>query len=463
MKRRKASKVVLSLVIAGLLTALAATQALAVPSFHRQTGQDCTVCHTMFPELTPTGRVFKMTGYVINKTMSKYPSYPPLAGMAQVSWERTNLTQPPGSLPNDIWSLHSFSSTLGNNAVSTPQQFSVFYGGQIYDKIGAFIQATYANDANKMALDNTDIRYANSTTLCDRDLVFGVTLNNNPTVEDVWNSTPAFSFPYATSNFAPTPTAATLIDGGLAAQVGGVGVYGYYDNLIYAAFTAYRTAENGPTLIFGAGNHPLGVQVDQTIPYWRVALTRQYGSHSFELGTFGLAGYTFTGAQRDSQFRDHFWDGAIDAQYQYIHDRHSFSMQAVWIHEDQDLIGTFASGGSANRFNYLDTFRINGNYYYRHPTCGSFGGTVGFFSTTGRTDPVLYAPAPVSGSNNGSPDSNGVILELDYMPPWKYLYTKLSVQYVIYNKFNGAGTNYDGFGRNASDNNTLYVLLWTAF
>ena len=63
---------------------------------------------------------------------------------------------------------------------------------------------------------------------------------------------------------------------------------------------------------------------------------------------------------------------------------------------------------------------------------------------------------PVSGSLNGSPNSNGVILELDYMPPWKYLYTKFTLQYVIYNEFNGAGTNYDGFGRNASDNNTLY-------
>ena len=81
MKRRKAGEVILSLVIAGLLTALAATQARAVPSFARQTGQDCYRCHTMFPELTPTGRVFKMTGYVINKTMSKCPSLSSVAAM----------------------------------------------------------------------------------------------------------------------------------------------------------------------------------------------------------------------------------------------------------------------------------------------------------------------------------------------------------------------------------------------
>ena len=36
-------------------------------------------------------------------------------------------------------------------------------------------------------------------------------------------------------------------------------------------------------------------------------------------------------------------------------------------------------------------------------------------------------------------------------------------QYVIYNKFDGASHNYDGTGRNASDNNTLYLYLWLAF
>ena len=33
----------------------------------------------------------------------------------------------------------------------------------------------------------------------------------------------------------------------------------------------------------------------------------------------------------------------------------------------------------------------------------------------------------------------------------------------MYNKFNGASDNYDGAGRNASDNNTLYLLSWINF
>jgi hypothetical protein len=379
--------------------------------------------------------------------------------MAQISYANTHTSQPPGSLPPEIWSLHTTSSQ--NGIFGSPQQLSVFYAGQIYDKLGAFVQATYANDANKMALDSTDIRYANAITVCDKDLIFGVTLNNNPTLEDVWNSTPAFSFPYASANLAPTPAASTLIDNTLAAQVGGAGLYAYWNNTIYAAFTVYRTSLNGITSPFGAGNHPLSTYVDGAVPYWRIALTRQQGSHSFEIGTYGLTSKVFV--TDNSGPTDQFWDVALDGQYQYIRNKQTFSLQTTWIHENQDRSGSFAAGAASNRSDSLDTYRINGNYYFRTDKCGTIGGSVALFTTTGTTDPLLYAPAPGTGSLNGSPNSNGVILELDYMPPWKYVYTRFSVQYVIYGQFNGASSNYDGFGSHASDNNTFYVLAWLAF
>jgi hypothetical protein len=40
---------------------------------------------------------------------------------------------------------------------------------------------------------------------------------------------------------------------------------------------------------------------------------------------------------------------------------------------------------------------------------------------------------------------------------------KLGIQYTIYTVYNGGGQNYDGFGRNASDNNTLFLYAWLAF
>src|SRR5580700_3816777 len=43
-----------------------ATPSRAVPSFARQTGMTCAACHTVFPELTPFGREFKLNGYVLD-------------------------------------------------------------------------------------------------------------------------------------------------------------------------------------------------------------------------------------------------------------------------------------------------------------------------------------------------------------------------------------------------------------
>ena len=458
MNNQKMAGTIFLQVVFGLILILVVSDAHAVPSFKRQTGLDCIACHTMFPELTPVGRAFKLTGYTMNKNGGSYPSLPPVSGMAQFSISHTNTPQPPGSNPTELWSLHSLSS--GNDAVGSPQQLSVFYAGQVYGKVGAFVQATYADDANRMSLDTADVRYADSLTICDKDFIYGVTVNNNPTSEDVWNSTPAFSFPYAAANLAPTPAAGAVIDNGLATQVGGGGLYAYWNNMIYAAASVYRTSLNGITYPFGAGNHPLGVFVDGAIPYWRLALTHQYEGHSFSIGTYGLSAYLMSNGT--SSPTDHFMDIALDGQYQYIKDKQAFSVQTTWIHENQNRSGSFAQGLSSNPSDYLDTYRINGNYSYR-TQLGTLGGSVGYFTTTGGIDPVLYAPSPVSGSLSGSPNSNGFILEADYIPTWKYLYTKFSLQYVIYNQFNGAANNYDGFGRNASDNNTLYFLVWVAF
>ena len=45
-------------------------QAYAVPSFARQTGLSCNVCHSNPPELTAFGRNFKLKGYVLTDMTS---------------------------------------------------------------------------------------------------------------------------------------------------------------------------------------------------------------------------------------------------------------------------------------------------------------------------------------------------------------------------------------------------------
>jgi hypothetical protein len=40
---------------------------------------------------------------------------------------------------------------------------------------------------------------------------------------------------------------------------------------------------------------------------------------------------------------------------------------------------------------------------------------------------------------------------------------RVGAQYTGYLRFNGGTTNYDGFGRSASDNNSLFLFTWMAF
>jgi hypothetical protein len=40
---------------------------------------------------------------------------------------------------------------------------------------------------------------------------------------------------------------------------------------------------------------------------------------------------------------------------------------------------------------------------------------------------------------------------------------RLAAQYTRYLSFNGSGTNYDGAGRNAGDNNSVYLLVGVIF
>ena len=82
----------------GSAWAMSAPEALAVPSFARQTGMACEACHTVFPELTHFGRVFKANGYRLTnlkqvrdvsgkkEELLELSQMPPLSIMAQISY-----------------------------------------------------------------------------------------------------------------------------------------------------------------------------------------------------------------------------------------------------------------------------------------------------------------------------------------------------------------------------------------
>ena len=421
---------------------------LAVPSFARQTGMACEACHTVFPELTPFGRAFKMNGYLIdnlpqvkeitadNKDALLLNWLPPLSVQFIASYTKfkTALPDPAGGLSQ-------------NGTVQFPEEFSLFYAGRIAPKLGGFIQLTFDNNDNTVGWDNTDIRFADQTTLGKDTLTWGLSFNNSPTVQDPWNSTPAWHYPFSqTSSLAPSPVATTQLDGIGNGTVAGLTAYGYWNNLVYLELGGYAAAPHG------LGGAPLNsLFPDATVhggsPYARIAVQPQWGRNSLEVGLIGFADQlTPANMNVTSGPTDQYKDYGFDAEYQFLGDDNIVSAELQYIHEKQNLNATLPSDPS----NTLNSFRLGGSYFYQR----QWGGSLGYFSTTGNTNPALYA------TSTGSPNTSGWALELDYLP-WQNV--KLAVQYTLYTKFNGASSNYDGTGRNASDNNTLYIFAWLAF
>ena len=114
----------------------------------------------------------------------------------------------------------------------------------------------------------------------------------------------------------------------------------------------------------------------------------------------------------------------------------------------------------------LTQFRIVGAYNYLQ----TYGASLGYQQTWGTKDALLYAPGQDTGSANGSPNSQAVIAQVDWTPFGKpdswgapFANVRLGLQYIYYPQFNGGNANYDGFGRSASGNNTLYAFAWFAF
>lgn len=89
------------------------------------------------------------------------------------------------------------------------------------------------------------MRYANTTDIGGMPVVYGIRANNNPTVQDPWNSTPAWGYPFVATNLANTPGAKTLIDQGFAAQVLGAGAYAFLNDQRYLEADVYQTLNPG--------------------------------------------------------------------------------------------------------------------------------------------------------------------------------------------------------------------------
>lgn len=419
-----------------------------IPSFSRQTKFACNVCHYGFPQLTPFGRLFKLNGYTLTglSTIGGGDTTHPTLKLAPI---------PPASamVIASLTHLRAAIPQTQNNTTTFPDELGVFLAGEVTPKLGAFVQFTYSGLDGSFGIDNTEFRFADHGSLASRELLYGVTLHNNPTMQDVWNTTPAWGFPFVASAVAPAPTASALLDETLGQQVLGLGAYGLWNELLYGELTVYRSAPQGRAAPLDSSARNVGRNV---MPYWRVALQHQFGMTYVMAGSYGMVAELYpTGVVGPV---DRFIDLGFDAQLEHRIGAGVLIARSTYLHERQRLNALVreAPPGAANRRNSLNVFRVNAAYM---PTV-RFNVALGYFRTTGSSDSVLYAPGSVAGSRTGRPDTDGGIGEVD-VNAWQN--TRLGVQYVIYDKFNGAARSYDGAGRRASDNDTLLLFAWIAF
>lgn len=434
--------------------------ALAVPDFASQTGEPCTRCHigAFGPQLTPFGRAFKIGGYTQGGGEGLAAKIP-LSVMIQSSFTNTRSAVPDGAQAHHYATNNNFSL----------DQISVFVAGRVSDHTGGFMQFTWSDVSNEVHVDNIDLRpYTTLFTIGeDTDLRVGTTINNNPTVQDPYNTTPAWSFPYISSLLAPAPAAKPVLAGRFAANTIGYTVYAWYDRKLYLEAGAYTTPSAWLLTRFGDPLDP-GAIVGGA-PYLRAAYEWKWNDNYAHAGALYLDANVNPGVPNGDGVafgstgqvgQDRYTDYAFDAGYQFLGDgTHIVTAQAIYIHEDQRLNASAAGTGLGTSF-HLEQMNANVSYWYQN----TYGATLGWTKTWGSANPFIVASA------NNKPNSNAFTIEADWVPFGKasslynpFVNLKLGVQYTAYTQFDGGTSNYDGTGRSASGNNTLLLFAWLAF
>ena len=462
---------VLFVVMTMLSALLASTTACAIPIFARQTQQNCVACHVggQYPELTPYGRYFKLTGFNQGARQTTEVGLAiPTAMSLQFGVNRMQNNSADGNP-----AATKGSPIDARNGQLAPDQASVYVGGRITDNFGLFAQYTFAWDQGNrrnatFGADNFDLRYADHLVAENRDLIFGLSVNNNPGVTDVFNSSPAWSYPYqysasASATQPPVQTALESFYGGGTAR--GINGYVYFNKSFYAELGNYMATSGVANFLTYTSDssvprHNGSVALMGANPYYRLAYTTDWGPSNLMLGVFGMRSRIGDGSGNGEATT--YNDRGVDAQYQYISDPAVVSAQLRYTAEKiSDPASLAYTNSSAN----LHSFYGKAMFVYR----AKYGAALAYWSEQGSSDPA-YANA-AAGANvfscqdaptcsTGSPNTKAWIPAVFWQP---LLNVRLTLYKTYFTQFMGASKNYDGYGRNARDNNSTYLYMWMDF
>jgi hypothetical protein len=454
----------------------------AVPAFARQTGYYCSTCHTVQPELTPFGRQFKLNGYTSGGT--RCGDVRKIFGnwdLNSQEWTGANLA---------MWVLPTFTHFqsslapnytipgLPSNNIGDFSDATMFFAGQIYCNLGIFSQFSYSSTGNpdstpQIFWDNTELRYTQRMTIAGADVLLGTLANNTPSMQDVWNTAPAWVFPWVPTDVPATfGPPGTVIEGTFAQRAYGAGFYTWVNNMFYAEITGYRSQDANLAKLAGFSPTDGNPRIDGIAPYWRFAVEKTWNEHSLMFGTYGMYSDLMptiagTGQQLNPGKTDKYTDVGVDMQYQYIGETHAVTLRVYNIYETQKLDATFpvspitGQGGASKADQWLNGFNASISYIYdRHISL-----TPAYFNYTGSSDAVYWNS--VTGGVNLRPNTEGYSVDLAYVPYpyggpdlWPWLNARIGILYTHYDKYAGSSSNWDGNGRSARDNDTTFLYAW---
>jgi hypothetical protein len=420
-----------------IAAAMMSSPAQAVPSYARQTGQDCAACHigAFGPQLTPFGIKFKLGGYVDSDGKA---GKIPLSAMVVADYNRYKAQD-------------ADTGEYKSESKSGIAESSIFLAGKLTDHLGSFAQVTNDGIAHSTSLDQVDIRYTGTIEAAGKEALIGVSVNNNPGVQDPFNTLNVWNFPYTSSDHEEMHKLGTeLVSGSGEHRVIGVNAYTLLDDSIYAELGLYNTLSPSIQSRTGQGRFPEpdkepGVEFNSlnNAPYWRVAYMKDLHTSAWHVGLTG-----FDGTLKDRTTGDmahKFKDLGVDASYQFLGTReHVVTVNGSFLRERTT---TPNADTGEDDLNTTKDYRLAASYHFMN----TYGATFGYFKAS---------------SADHQTGNRGFIYQADWTPlgkdsEWKSTFAnlRLGVQYVAF-KGDDAMTL---AGDKPGNKNNLRVFAWTAF
>ncbi|MEO5830167.1 MAG: cytochrome C [Rhodanobacter sp.] len=341
----------------------------------------------------------------------------------------------------------------------------LYLAGRLTEHVGGFVKIETDNIGNgkfKTKLSNLDLRFvAKKLKLAGKDLVIGVSVNNNPGFNDPLAVLPA------ASALGPPGVTGTLLNlsspGAPANHVIGATVYGLYDADWYGEVGTYSSLQPSvqDRLGYSTGSDP-GKLSDTG--YLRFAYMKEFKAQFFSAGVVALT----TRRQRPrSGPADGITDIGYDVTYQYLGNRQNIvQLSYVNIFEKRDYGSTPASpvvpGVIALTHGEARDQISTAIYTFKQ----SYGVALSHLVSTGSRDPARYVPY-------GNPDTTSNLISVFWVPFGKESFTshanvRIYATWFRFTRFNGARTNIFGAppgaqSTNARDLNAFTLSVSAAF